>query len=97
MIGDFAAAMSEDNITMAALKEHFRENTGKKPVSKTSFSSAVKYSSVTYKDGAYVLGAPEMVLRDDYVSMRRKLSSIQRRDTGFLYSENTREKLTERL
>lgn len=67
MIGDFAAAMSEDNITMAALKEYFRENTGKKPVSKTSFSSAVKYSSVTYKDGAYVLGAPEMVLRDDYV------------------------------
>lgn len=67
MIGDFAAAMSEDNITMAALKEHFRENTGKKPVSKTSFSSAVKYSSVTYDDGAYVLGAPEMVLREDYV------------------------------
>lgn len=29
MIGDFAAAMSEDNITMAALKEYFRENTGK--------------------------------------------------------------------
>lgn len=67
MIGDFAAAMSEDNITMAALKEYFRENTGKKPVSKTSFSSAVKYSSVTYDDGAYVLGAPEMVLREDYV------------------------------
>lgn len=67
MIGDFVAAMSEDNITMAALKKYFRENTGKKPVSKTSFSSAVKYSSVTYEDGAYVLGAPEMVLRDDFV------------------------------
>lgn len=67
MLGDFAAAMSEDNITMAALKEYFRETTGKKPVSVTSFSSAVKYSSVTYQDKAYVLGAPEMVLRDDYV------------------------------
>ena len=35
-------------------------------MSLTSFSSAVKYSSVTYKDGAYVLGAPEFVLREDY-------------------------------
>lgn len=74
MLGDFAAAMSEDNITMAALKEEFRENTGKKPVSLTSFSSAVKYSSVTYKDGAYVLGAPEMVLRDDYVLYEAEIS-----------------------
>lgn len=67
MLGDFASAMKNDNITMAALKDYFRENTGKKPVSLTSFSSAVKYSSVTYPDGAYVLGAPEMILRDDYV------------------------------
>lgn len=67
MIGDFAAAMTADNITMEALKAYFTENTGKKAVSMTSFSSAVKYSSVTFEDGAYVLGAPEMVLRDDYI------------------------------
>lgn len=67
MIGDFAAAMTADNITMEALKSHFTENTGKKAVSMTSFSSAVKYSSVTFEDGAYVLGAPELVLREDYI------------------------------
>ena len=67
MIGDFAAAMTADNITMEALKKHFTDNTGKKAVSMTSFSSAVKYSSVTFEDGAYVLGAPEFVLREDYV------------------------------
>lgn len=67
MIGDFVSAMTADNITMEAMKDYFTENTGKKPVSMTSFSSAVKYSSVTYEDGAFVLGAPEMVLRDDYV------------------------------
>lgn len=66
MLGDFVNAMSSDNITMAALKEYFRENTGKRPVSKTGFTSALKYSSVTYDDGVYVLGAPEMVLRDRY-------------------------------
>ena len=67
LIGDFAAAMTADNITMEAMKEYFTVNTGRKPVSMTSFSSAVKYSSVTFEDGAYVLGAPEMVLREDYV------------------------------
>ena len=79
MLGDFAAAMSEDNITMAALKEHFRENTGKKPVSLTSFSSTVKYSSVTYEDGAYVLGAPEMVLRDDYVLYEAEIEQFTKK------------------
>lgn len=73
MLGDFAAAMSADNITMEALKEYFKENTGKKPVSITSFSSTVKYSSVTYEDGAYVLGAPEMVLREDYPRYQGKI------------------------
>lgn len=67
LIGDFVSAMTADNITMEAMKAYFKENTGKKPVSVTSFSSAVKYSSVTFEDKAYVLGAPEMVLRDDYV------------------------------
>lgn len=67
MIGDFAASMTADNATMEAVKSYFTETSGKKSVSMTSFSSAVKYSSVTYEDGAYVLGAPEMVLRDDFI------------------------------
>ena len=66
MIGDFAAAMTRDNITMAAVKEYFTTASGKKAVSKTGFSSATKYSSVTFEDGAYVLGAPEFVLKESY-------------------------------
>ncbi len=66
MIGDFAAAMTKDNITMAAVKEYFTKNSEKKAVSKTGFSSAAKYSSVTFEDGAYVLGAPEFVLKEKY-------------------------------
>ena len=66
MIGDFAAAMTKDNITMAAIKEYFIKGSGKKAVSKTGFSSATKYSSVTFEDGAYVLGAPEFVLKEKY-------------------------------
>lgn len=30
MLGDFTKAMSSDNITMEALKEYFKEGTGKR-------------------------------------------------------------------
>lgn len=66
LIGDFAHAMSKDNITMAAMQEYFTENTGALASSVTSFSSAYKYSSATFGAISYVLGAPEFVLREDY-------------------------------
>ena len=74
MIGDFAAAMTNDNITMAAVKEYFSKSSGKKPVSKTGFSSSTKYSSVTFEDGAYVLGAPEFVLKEKYGDYAEKIT-----------------------
>ncbi len=66
MLGDYAGAMGDDNITMVALKKFFKEGNGWKPVSTSPFSSALKYSGVTYKDRVQVLGAPEFVLGDDY-------------------------------
>lgn len=66
LLSDFSAAMTKDNITMVAMKEYFTNASGKKAVSKTGFSSATKYSSVTFEDGAYVLGAPEFVLKEKY-------------------------------
>lgn len=62
LIGDFAAAMSSDNITMEAIKEYFTNGSGRKAVSVLPFSSVCKYSGVVFEDGAYVLGAPEYVL-----------------------------------
>lgn len=66
MVGDFVSAMTNDNITMAAMKEYFTHSSGAKAISKTGFSSATKYSSATFEDKTYVLGAPEFVLLDDY-------------------------------
>ena len=76
LIGDFAAAMTQDNITMAAVKEYFTKGTGKQPVAKTGFSSASKYSSVTFPDGAYVLGAPEFVLKEDYADRAGEITEL---------------------
>ena len=76
LIGDFAAAMTPDNITMAAIKEYFKQGTGKRAVSKTGFSSASKYSSVTFSDAAYVLGAPEFVLKEDYAERADTITEL---------------------
>ena len=76
LIGDFAAAMDEDNITMRAIKMHFKTGSGKKPLSKCGFSSTVKYSSVTFEDGEYVLGAPEMVLKERYETYEAQFKEL---------------------
>lgn len=80
IIGDFVHAMSSDNITMAALKQYFTESSGKLATSTTSFSSVYKYSSATFSDGAYVLGAPEFVLRSQYEDYQEKIESYS--ETG---------------
>lgn len=91
LVGDFAAAMTKDNITMAALKEYFTKASGKSALSKTGFSSATKYSSVTFEDGAYVLGAPEFVLKekyDDYAEEITEYASTGARVLAFgIYDE----------
>ena len=75
LLGDFAHAMSKDNITMEAMQEYFTETTGKLASSVTSFSSAYKYSSATFASVSYVLGAPEFVLREDYEIYQETIES----------------------
>ncbi len=73
LLSDFAAAMASDNITMEALKAFFKSPTGRKADKITSFSSANKYSSATFSNNAYVLGAPEFVLRHEYDDYREDI------------------------
>jgi cation-transporting ATPase E len=78
-IGRFVHDMTADNITMQALKSYFGgENyKGAKPVAMTSFSSEVKYCSITYEDGAYVLGAPDAILGAEYDVYSEALAEYQ--------------------
>lgn len=75
LLGDFAHAMSKDNITMAAMQEYFTQGSGQVATSVTSFSSAFKYSSATFSTVSYVLGAPEFVLRNDYETYKETIES----------------------
>lgn len=79
LLSDFVENMTADNITMAAMKEYFNKSTGKKALSYTSFSSEFKYSSVTYDKEVFVLGAPEMVLRQEYDDYRETIESYSKK------------------
>lgn len=75
LLGDFTAAQSSDNITMEAMKRYFKIVSEKKAVAKTGFSSASKYSSVTFEEASYVLGAPEFVLKEQYENYEEAISA----------------------
>ncbi len=79
IISDFAAAQSADNETMRAVKNYFRRPAGRVVLSQTGFSSEFKYSSVVMEDGAYVLGAPEFVLRENISRYTEIISTNSRK------------------
>ncbi|MCH5212028.1 MAG: HAD-IC family P-type ATPase [Oscillospiraceae bacterium] len=72
-LGSFAAAMTDDNSTMRAIKKVFKKTDNRTANAVTAFSSAVKYSSAVLGGTPYVLGAPELVLREDYINYRDKI------------------------
>ena len=79
-LAQFCMAMTADNITMKALKAFFKDKSDvkmRKPDSITSFSSEVKYCGATYKEEAYILGAPDAVLGDAFDNYSDKLSELQ--------------------
>ena len=70
IIGDFAACMNSDNITMKAVKSYYTRQSGRRPEQVFPFSSAYKYSGAVFRDKKYVMGAPEFVLADNYEKYR---------------------------
>ena len=71
----FASVMSSDNETMKALKTHFGDSLPQKQAARIKgFSSATKYSAVDFgSEGAYVLGAPEILLQDNTQELQEKI------------------------
>ena len=78
LISDFVAAMSDDNITMEAMKQFFNMSSARKPISIIPFSSVYKYCGAIFSDGAYVLGAPEFVLRERYEEYRKEIENYSK-------------------
>jgi len=64
---------------MTAVKNYFNRPSGLVALSSTGFSSEFKYSSVTFDRGAFVLGAPEFILRDKFNEYRELIESYSRK------------------
>ena len=74
-ISSLVTAMPEGNLTMQALKQYFKTPGNKTAKSVVPFSSTYKYCAAVFEDEAYVLGAPEIVLREDYEANRAIIES----------------------
>lgn len=72
-VSDFTANQAKDNDTMKALQKAFRSPTGAHADTVVSFSSKYKYSGAAFGEEAYILGAPEFVLRSKYEVYREKI------------------------
>ena len=74
LLYDYIAAVSDDNTTMDALRGYAanldRREERRKPNDVMPFTSATKYSGVVFDDGTYLLGAPEIILREDYEAVK---------------------------
>lgn len=76
---DYSFSIPDDNATMHAIRKYaaaFDKNTKKREsIEIIPFSSATKYSGVTFADGSFILGAPEFVMREDYNLILPEISS----------------------
>lgn len=74
-IADVVAAQEKDNATMEALQEYFTKGSGHKAKEVFSFSSETKFSGAAMDDGkAYVIGAPEFVLRSQFEEYQEQIA-----------------------
>ncbi len=74
-IADVVAAQEKDNATMEALQKYFTKGSGHKAKEVFSFSSETKFSGATMDDGkAYVIGAPEFVLRSQFEEYQEQIA-----------------------
>lgn len=79
LIGDFANNQAPDNITMEAIKKYFSKNSNKKAEKISGFSSEFKYSGVSFKDGSYVLGAPEFIIKENYKKYKEQIDEYSKK------------------
>lgn len=77
---DYANASVDNNATMLALKAYAADaltnNTSalhRTAVSQQAFSSSLKYGSVTFSDGTYLLGAPEFIMHEDFARIEEEI------------------------
>ena len=65
ILSAFSRELTDDNPTMDAISRRFNKKVDFKCLEVEPFSSEKKYSSVTFKEGKYILGAPDILDTSD--------------------------------
>ena len=76
IMADYAGNMNADNETMVAVHAYFGTNARRRARKALPFSSAVKYSAVSFASNeSYILGAPERILISQYPRYQATIES----------------------
>lgn len=81
LLADYSAVIEDNNATMEAIRDYVAKNElekGSRTVLKTEpFTSANKYSKVSFVEGDYMLGAPEFIMKDKYEEISEEIEEYQ--------------------
>lgn len=76
LMTDYGNASPDDNDTMAALRQYFTGDTRRQALATLPFTSAKKYGGVSFDRGeAYLLGAPEILLKERYADYEAQIGA----------------------
>ncbi|MBP8641413.1 MAG: cation-translocating P-type ATPase [Oscillospiraceae bacterium] len=74
IMSDYVFAMQDDNDTMAALRRYFNGEHKQTALDTLPFTSVKKYGGVSFHDDeTYILGAPDVVMGENYGKIREKV------------------------
>lgn len=81
LLADYSSVIEDNNATMEAIRAYVDKNEiekGSRTLLKTQpFTSANKYSKVSFVEGDYMLGAPEFIMKDRYGDISEEIEEYQ--------------------
>ena len=81
LLADYSAVIEDNTATMEAIRAYVAKNEiekGSRTLLKTQpFTSANKYSKVSFVEGDYMLGAPEFIMKDRYEEISGEIEEYQ--------------------
>lgn len=90
ILANIALASEDENPTMMAVREYFTEVEKKFKVnSRVAFSSKTKWSGINFeKEGSYILGAPEFILKDQFDKYKEKIEKYSKTNRVLLLAHS---------
>lgn len=80
IMSDYVYAMQDDNDTMAALRKYFNGKQSQTAIETLPFTSVKKFGGVSFhEDETYVLGAPDVILGENYSLYADKIDLYSRK------------------